>query len=108
LFDHSQPTICYNLLKHEEHSNLTRVRLDEENFLEALVADLQKRKIQSIIIEGGSFTLQKFIDARLWDEARIFASPRIFSKGIKAPVLSGFPSVIQKLDHDTLRTVYNQ
>ena len=105
LFDRSQPTICYNVLKHEEHENLILVRLDEQEFTQQLVKDLNKRKIQSLIVEGGAFTLRQFIDAGLWDEARIFVSPKTFEKGIPAPVLSGHPTTELKLVHDTLRIV---
>jgi diaminohydroxyphosphoribosylaminopyrimidine deaminase/5-amino-6-(5-phosphoribosylamino)uracil reductase len=104
LFDKSQKTICYNLLKHEEHENLLLVRLDEAEFIGQLVMDLHKQKVQSIIIEGGAVTLKHFIEAGLWDEARIFVSPKTFGKGIQAPVLSGHSSS-QQLVQDTLRIV---
>jgi diaminohydroxyphosphoribosylaminopyrimidine deaminase/5-amino-6-(5-phosphoribosylamino)uracil reductase len=41
--------------------------------------------IQSVIIEGGSKTLQTFIDTNLWDEARVFKSKIILNQGTKAP-----------------------
>lgn len=48
---------------------------------------LHKENIQSVIIEGGRQTLQTFIDANLWDEARVFVSKTTFSDGIVAPTL---------------------
>lgn len=89
LFDRSQKTICYNLLKHEEHENLFLIRIPEANFLEEMMSDLVKHKIQSIIVEGGAQTLQSFIDAKLWDEARVFTGEKSFEKGIKAPDFEG-------------------
>ncbi len=50
---------------------------------------LFKSDIQSVIIEGGARTLQTFIDANLWDEARIFKGKNSFKNGIKAPIFSG-------------------
>ncbi|MCL4140590.1 UNVERIFIED_CONTAM: hypothetical protein GTU68_019373, partial [Idotea baltica] len=47
---------------------------------------LQKHNIQSVIIEGGSQTLQTFIDENLWDEANVFVGDVAFKKGICAPV----------------------
>ncbi|HEY9008553.1 MAG TPA: bifunctional diaminohydroxyphosphoribosylaminopyrimidine deaminase/5-amino-6-(5-phosphoribosylamino)uracil reductase RibD [Ohtaekwangia sp.] len=85
LFDRKQKTICYNVLKHEEHNNLLLIRLDEQDFLQQLVKDLVKQKIQSVIIEGGAATLAMFIGNELWDEARIFIAPQKFGKGIAAP-----------------------
>lgn len=50
---------------------------------------LHKHTIQSLIIEGGAKTLQSFIDADLWDEARIFTGDAHFKNGIKAPIAPG-------------------
>lgn len=49
---------------------------------------LYKRNILSILIEGGAQTLKTFIDANLWDEARIFIGTTTFAKGTKAPTIS--------------------
>jgi len=46
---------------------------------------LAKRQIQSVIIEGGSQTIQTFIDANLWDEARVFKTDIVLQNGIPAP-----------------------
>ncbi len=89
LFDRIQRTICYNVLKHEERTNLSLIQLDEKDFILHLVRDLFKRKIQSVIIEGGTQTLQSFIDAGLWDEARVFTSNLTFGVGIASPAFHG-------------------
>ena len=38
-----------------------------------ILDQLSEKKLQSVIIEGGTKTLQHFIDANLWDEARILS-----------------------------------
>jgi diaminohydroxyphosphoribosylaminopyrimidine deaminase/5-amino-6-(5-phosphoribosylamino)uracil reductase len=81
------PTICYNTCKTEINKHLEYIRLDSSRFLEELVGDLHKRDIRSLIVEGGSNTLQQFIDAGLWDEARVFTAPVSFGTGIMAPQL---------------------
>ncbi len=50
-----------------------------------ILATLYKHKIQSLIVEGGGKTLQAFINQNLWDEARIFKSPKNLGSGILAP-----------------------
>ncbi len=102
LFDKKEKTICYNVLKHEEHKNLLLVRIDENNFLQELIHDLFKRNIQSLIIEGGAQTLQLFIEVNLWDEARVFTSPRTFGEGIKAPSFHGKLFAQQNIESDQL------
>ena len=54
-----------------------------------IIQDLYQRKIQSIIIEGGSILLQSFIDLGLWDEAIILKSNLMLEDGIEAPVIGG-------------------
>jgi diaminohydroxyphosphoribosylaminopyrimidine deaminase/5-amino-6-(5-phosphoribosylamino)uracil reductase len=103
LFNGIQKTICYNLLKHEEHPNLSLVRLDEENFLDNLIHDLYKQKIQSVIVEGGATTLRLFMEANLWDEARIFSTLRAFGKGLAAPQVQGKMISHQDVDGDLLK-----
>ncbi|MDN5214826.1 bifunctional diaminohydroxyphosphoribosylaminopyrimidine deaminase/5-amino-6-(5-phosphoribosylamino)uracil reductase RibD [Fulvivirgaceae bacterium BMA12] len=88
LFDHSQPTLCYNLLKNEIKENLKLIKLDLENYLQDLFQDLYKRKIMSVMVEGGSQLLHGLITLGLWDEARVFQSTTTFKEGIGAPVLS--------------------
>ncbi len=103
LFDKSQKTICYNIIKHEEHPNLSLIRLDEEDFLKNMIRDLYTQKIQSIIIEGGTQTLSYFINANLWDEARTFTSHKNFTKGIHAPGLHGNLVSQESILNDTLK-----
>jgi diaminohydroxyphosphoribosylaminopyrimidine deaminase / 5-amino-6-(5-phosphoribosylamino)uracil reductase len=104
LFDRSQKTICYNVLKHEEHSNLSLIRVSEENFIGNVIADLYKQKIQSVIVEGGATILQAFIDAALWDESKVFVSDKSFGKGIQSPRLHGNLIGQESVFNDTLRT----
>ena len=107
VFDRKQKTILYNVLKHEEHPNLILARVSEENFLDNLVTDLFKRNIQSLLVEGGATTLNLFIERGLWDEARIFQSPRLFEKGILAPSIHGKLHESHSIHSDMLRIVYN-
>ena len=107
LFDGTQHTLVYNVLKHEELHNLSLVRIDENEFLFNLMHDLHRKNIQSIVVEGGGETLQGFIDAGLWDEARIFVSPKVFEAGIPAPRLSGLRVAEQKIGNDVLTIFQN-
>lgn len=64
--------------------------------------------ISSVIIEGGSKTLQLFIDANIWDEARVFIGNKDFKDGIKSPVFSGKLISQYKIDDDVLKISINQ
>lgn len=68
---------------------------------------LHQHAITSIIIEGGSRTLQTFIDENLWDEARVFTGQTVFGSGIPAPKLHGKPTSEQSILTDTLSIFTN-
>jgi len=61
--------------------------------LHEALADLYSRGITSLLVEGGTAVLQSFIDANIWDAARIERAP--FSLGdcgaAKAPTLHNQP-----------------
>lgn len=63
---------------------------------------LYKKGIQSVLVEGGSKTLQTFIDANLWDEALVFVGKATYTKGIKAPVFDGALVKQNELAEDVL------
>lgn len=101
LFDGKVLTLCYNTIKEEKQDNMEFIRLNDTSlFLEEIIQNLYTRKIQSVIIEGGSKLLNSFIDCGLWDEARVFKSKQVFTKGIAAPLIRsgtlGKSQVIQK------------
>jgi diaminohydroxyphosphoribosylaminopyrimidine deaminase/5-amino-6-(5-phosphoribosylamino)uracil reductase len=102
LFDQTQKTICYNLVKDEENHNLAFVRLDADNFLENLLQDLFERKVQSVLVEGGSFLIHKLLEKNYWDEARVFIASQTFQEGIVAPNLCRKPFHIEYIQGDTL------
>ncbi|MFK8058901.1 MAG: bifunctional diaminohydroxyphosphoribosylaminopyrimidine deaminase/5-amino-6-(5-phosphoribosylamino)uracil reductase RibD [Polaribacter sp.] len=68
---------------------------------------LQKHKIQSVIIEGGTKTLQTFIDENLWDEAQVFIGNKEFGAGVKAPVLNKAAKKVTNIKNDVLKIVTN-
>ncbi|WP_245189593.1 bifunctional diaminohydroxyphosphoribosylaminopyrimidine deaminase/5-amino-6-(5-phosphoribosylamino)uracil reductase RibD [Lunatimonas salinarum] len=107
LFDQSQPTICYNLLKSEQSKNLDLVQMKPGFSLEELLSDLQKRKIQSLIVEGGSHLLQQFISRELWDEARVFTGNTVFGDGIPAPQITKVPWETRSIQDDRLDLYIN-
>lgn len=72
-----------------EKENIRFERMNfQKNCAEGIAAILYNNEIQSVIIEGGRQTLQTFIDADLWDEARVFYGNINFIEGTKAPFLN--------------------
>jgi diaminohydroxyphosphoribosylaminopyrimidine deaminase/5-amino-6-(5-phosphoribosylamino)uracil reductase len=50
---------------------------------------LYQLSIQSVLVEGGTFTLQQFIDCGIWEEAKVITNVGInLGSGVKAPGIS--------------------
>jgi diaminohydroxyphosphoribosylaminopyrimidine deaminase/5-amino-6-(5-phosphoribosylamino)uracil reductase len=108
LFDQSIPTVCYNLHKDGITKNLEFKKISERHSLADILADLYERKIQSLIVEGGSNLLATFIEGDLWDEARIFTAPTSFGSGIPAPNVAGTFSHKKDIRGDMLSIISNK
>jgi len=79
----------------------------KKNLASQICNILFEKNITSVIIEGGTKTLQKFIDENLWDEARIFTGKAIFKNGVKAPLFSGKLTSEMHILDDVLKTYTN-
>ena len=73
--------------------------------IEEILNVLYKKNISSLIVEGGKNTLQRFIDAGFWNEARIETNPNLYIKnGISSPKLTN--CILQKnvnIDDNTIK-----
>ncbi|MEC3874629.1 bifunctional diaminohydroxyphosphoribosylaminopyrimidine deaminase/5-amino-6-(5-phosphoribosylamino)uracil reductase RibD [Chryseobacterium salviniae] len=86
IYNKEAKTIVINAVKDEEKENTRFIKINKENYLNELMNALYKEQIQSVIIEGGRFTLQQFIDEDLWDEAIVIINENLKLKnGTKAP-----------------------
>ncbi len=63
---------------------------------------LYDEKIQSVIVEGGRFTLIKFLEEDVWDEARVFKTDAKIIDGIRAPKLKSKYYKKTKIGKDSL------
>ena len=101
----------------DKHDNLSKTSnvfddkaktlIIKETSAKAICNKLFEANINSVIIEGGAKTLQLFIDANLWDEARVFTGKTTFNEGVKAPKLAGQIILEEKIIDDTLKIYAN-
>lgn len=91
LFDQSVETLIFNEIKTALEGKLKYISLEDFDLYlpQYILFQLYLQDIQSVIIEGGAKTLQLFIEAGLWDEARIFTSKTQWGKGVKTPEIVG-------------------
>ncbi len=105
IFDQTQDTIIFNEKKTEFDGKIKYLEVEDfDNYLPQLIAfQLYLMDIQSLIVEGGAKTLDLFIKAGLWDEARIFTGPQIWNEGLRAPQITGELLGEEKIGPDILR-----
>lgn len=83
IFDNQAKTIALSQSK-LEYAQTAIVDFDDTPVTQ-ICEVLRQHDIQSVIVEGGRKTLQAFIDAGIWDEARVFRSKTVLKTGTKAP-----------------------
>lgn len=109
LFDGTSKALVFNLEKEEETDATAWVKIPfGENSISQLLNELHRRKVLSVIVEGGKQLLQSFIDAGLWDEAHVFTGNKFFQSGIRAPEFAGVLIASEPLDTDRLNIFQNR
>ena len=92
ILDGSVKTIVITAAKDKNivsSKNLIFEEIDfSKNIAKQVCEVLSKYQIQSLIVEGGTQTLQTFIDEKLWDEAMVFVGNTSFVKGVKSPIIT--------------------
>jgi diaminohydroxyphosphoribosylaminopyrimidine deaminase/5-amino-6-(5-phosphoribosylamino)uracil reductase len=90
LFDGTQPTLVYTHRHREAKPNLDFITLPlasaaAPDMLTTILADLHARGLESVLVEGGPATINALLANNLWDEMRVFHSPKRLERGIAAP-----------------------
>lgn len=109
VFDQSVETLIFNEVKFDVDGKNKYIALEDfDRFVpQYILFQLYLQDIQSVIIEGGAHTLNSFIDAGLWDEARIFTGASVLQNGIKAPTVTGTVISEQMVWADNLQIITN-
>jgi diaminohydroxyphosphoribosylaminopyrimidine deaminase/5-amino-6-(5-phosphoribosylamino)uracil reductase len=104
LFNNSVSTFVFNQSKTDIEGKTTYIGIEDFDYFlpQYILYQLYLQDIQSVIIEGGVQTLQTFIDANLWDEARVFTSNQNWNAGLKAPIIKGTVTENINLDNNQL------
>ncbi|PXV62815.1 diaminohydroxyphosphoribosylaminopyrimidine deaminase/5-amino-6-(5-phosphoribosylamino)uracil reductase [Dysgonomonas alginatilytica] len=92
LFDNTVNTIIFTEKVEKEvvndKVNFVPLQFNQE-IIPLVLKELNKRKIDSLLVEGGAALLQGFIDRGAWDEAYIEVADKRFTEGTRAPDIHG-------------------
>lgn len=96
LFSDGKPLIVYNFKKNDQIGAVSfKLISPHKNILQQVMDDNYNQGIQSILVEGGAQLLQSFIDAAIWDEAKILTNKHLVieSDALNAPDLKNGQTV---------------
>lgn len=89
LFDGTVKTLVFTTQQRANSKNVEYIQPDySRELLPQLLTHLYQRELQTLLVEGGSQTLQTFIDAGIWDEMVVEKSACKLHSGIKAPAIN--------------------
>jgi diaminohydroxyphosphoribosylaminopyrimidine deaminase/5-amino-6-(5-phosphoribosylamino)uracil reductase len=110
VFDQSVETLIFNEVKTDIDGKNKYIALEDfDRYVpQYILYQLYLQDIQSVIIEGGAYTLNSFIEAGVWDEARVFTGPATLVSGIKAPKINGIIAEEIPSGMDHLQIIYNK
>ena len=87
VFTDGYQTIC--LVKKNDYFDMNKLvevmELGQDFTLDKILQSLFQRNYISIFVEGGATTLDQFITAEKWDEARVYEGKTEFINGVPAP-----------------------
>jgi diaminohydroxyphosphoribosylaminopyrimidine deaminase/5-amino-6-(5-phosphoribosylamino)uracil reductase len=81
-------TLIYNRTREEHDGKVEYAKIAGEG-LQWVMADLYRRGITSVMVEGGAAVANELIEQGLWDEARIEIGKNVIKEGVKAPIVKG-------------------
>lgn len=98
IFSEEVETIIFNSKKNAVEGRNNFIKIERENGIAEVLERLYQLQIQSVLIEGGAFTLQQFISENLWDESVIIKNGNlILENGTKAPTFSAKPKKVLEM-----------
>jgi len=107
LFNSETQTLIFNNVKTEKIDLNYFIKIEFNTLIPNILCKLHEQNIQSVIIEGGSKTLQSFIDKNIWDEARIFTTNKELTDGVKSPNIKGKIIEEKEVGGDSLEVIIN-
>ena len=108
VFDDQAETIVFNNIKSSIVDKTTYLKADFNNLNQDILNQLYKRDILSVIVEGGTITINSFIEKNLYDEIRVFTTDKILKKGTNSPELPDINSIETRIIKNDKLEVYKR
>jgi len=121
LFNAMVPTIVFNSKQHNlplEKISIIELKqigigyyqvTEDVSLIHQMANALYRMNIQSVLVEGGAYLLQSFIDEGVWDEARLITNEKLsIGSGLAGPQLkNALLEGSEQIFSDVIRTYRN-
>lgn len=107
IFNTDSKTIVINALHSKSEGNIEYVKAKDRT-VASIWNCLYELGINSVIVEGGTTTLQQVIDSNLWDEALVIVGNKVLDNGLQAPHFDSKPTRFFQFHDDEFRFHVNR
>jgi len=108
VFNQDAPTVVFNTIQQKTNEYTEFVKIDWTKRVQEVMRYCFEKGISSVIVEGGTQTIEQFMQTNTWDEARLFVNPnQTFVNGIKAPAINLANLTPTTVGQDWLYTLQN-
>lgn len=95
--------IVFNLVRNQIDENIEYVKIEPNPiFIQEAMKSLFDRNIGILLVEGGRFTLQEFINHQCYDEIYKIVTPKVLKSGVKSPTISDKFELIHQFRNDNI------
>jgi diaminohydroxyphosphoribosylaminopyrimidine deaminase/5-amino-6-(5-phosphoribosylamino)uracil reductase len=110
IFTDEFPTIVLNSKQNGIEGRIQFIQLDAENFnVENFINVFYQLNINTLLVEGGAYTLNQFIECGFWDEAYIYKTDVSLNEGIDSPMITAYSRKLKQiLANNILEIYYNE
>lgn len=91
VFDDTAPTLLLTTTRRKDIPVEQQLIGTNDDPIDALLEELQRRTVRSVLVEGGAGLLGHFLSRGLWDEVRMITGTVRFGSGTKAPAFDKLP-----------------
>lgn len=102
IFSDGKATIVLNQIKDFQNKSVLFEKMASDDANEILKI-LYQKKISSVLLEGGSRTLSRFIESKCYDEAIVFKSQQTFGSGVESPKVQAVWECLNASPVDNIR-----
>lgn len=106
VFEDNARVIILNEKKTQTNGHIQFIKTNCRNLRSVLEA-LHSLQIQSLLVEGGTKTLNMFLQKNLFDEMRVIVSPHHVGNGVKAPLVNLAAAEIISIGNNKLFQISN-